>query len=300
MEGGYKFFLVSVMKPKAFDRFLVYLEVERNLSPNTIKSYRFDIFDFFSFLGGRKGFSQRSIRSYLAWLTRRNLSKRTIARRLASLRTYFRWLCREGLTTQDPIRGIHTPRFEPRLPVFLTRSEVEDLLRLQDEGSIWGLRDKALFELLYSSGLRVGELTGLRVSDVDLLGEMIRVVRKGNREMMIPIGSFAAASIVRYLDRRGVDLSSNEPLFLNRRGAGLSDRGVRDILNRYIRRLSIKKRVSPHVIRHTFATHLLNAGADLRFVQELLGHVSLSTTQVYTHVSHERLQEVYKACHPRA
>lgn len=288
---------------------MAYLEMERNFSLNTLRSYRTDILLFRKFLGSMdfKGVTHTSLRRYLSYLQKEGLARATIARKLASLRSFFRFLCRCGYVDLNPVESISTPKLSKRLPSFLYLKEVEELISLPDEKTAFGLRDKAILEFLYSSGARVGELVSLNLEDIDFLGGMARLFGKGEKERMVAIGSYALLALERYVERRDEftkrTKSNVEParaLFLNRWGKRLSSRGVRVIMDRYIKRLSFKKHVSPHTLRHTFATHLLDRGADLRSVQELLGHVKLSTTQVYTHVTREGLKRVYDRAHPRA
>ncbi|MDI6703065.1 MAG: site-specific tyrosine recombinase XerD [bacterium] len=291
------------------DEFMAYLEMERNLSLNTLRSYRTDILLFRKFLGfiNFKGVTHTSLRRYLSYLQKEGFARTTIARKLASLRSFFRFLCRWGYVDSNPVEPISTPKLSKRLPAFLYLKEVEELISLPDEKTAFGLRDKAILEVLYSSGARVEELVNLNLEDIDFLGGMAKLLRKGGKERMVPIGSYALQALERYIERRDEfvkRVKSNDEsacaLFLNRWGKRLSSRGVRMIMDRYIKRLSFKKHVSPHTLRHTFATHLLDRGADLRSVQELLGHVKLSTTQIYTHVTKEGLKEVYDRTHPRA
>jgi len=254
------------------------------------------------------------VRKFLAYLARKNFEKSTIARKLSSMRSFFKFLAQEKIIAQNPTVYIPTPRRMKKVPSFLDLDEVSLLLELPDSRTLLGLRDRAVLETLYGSGLRVSELVNLNISDVDFLGGMIKVKGKGAKERLVPIGQIGLSSIERYLGMRRApekeDYSkirrlqnlyySNELLFLNRQGARLGAQSVNRLLNKYIRLASIKKGVSPHTLRHTFATHLLDAGCDLRAVQEMLGHAALSTTQIYTHVTTERLKKVYKRYHPRA
>ncbi|MDI6792212.1 MAG: tyrosine recombinase XerC [bacterium] len=286
------------------DRFIQYLEGERNLSPHTRKAYQKDLeaFDQFVKEAGEPEVDQSLIRRYLGHLRIRNYSRRSIARKLASVRSYYRFLAERGLINTNPAYNLPAPKQESKLPAFLFQDEMKTLLSIPKEDNAFGLRDRAILEMLYTSGMRISELTGLNIDSIDYLGEVVKVWGKGGKERLLPIGSYAMRALERYLDQRDklVKDSSEKALFLNRYGKRLTDRWIRVMLNGYIRETSVNKRISPHTIRHSFATHLLDNGADLRAVQELLGHVSLSTTQIYTHVSGERLKAVYEKAHPRA
>jgi len=301
------------------DRFITHAKVERNFSRHPLVSYRADLESFINFLKRDGIYSldkvdRLEVRKFLAYLARKNFEKSTIARKLSSLRSFFKFLAQEKIIAQNPTIYIPTPRRMKKVPSFLDLDEVSLLLELPDSRTLLGLRDRAVLETLYGSGLRVSELVNLSIRDVDFLGGMIKVKGKGAKERLVPIGQIGLGSIERYLGMRRVlekeDSSkirslenlyySNEPLFLNRQGARLGGQSVNRLLNKYIRRASIKKGISPHTLRHTFATHLLDAGCDLRAVQEMLGHAALSTTQIYTHVTTERLKKVYKRYHPRA
>ncbi len=283
------------------DKFLRYLDIERNASSHTLLNYRLDL------LRGRQFFQQPweqvdhlAIRRYLAHLKQASLAKRTVARRLASLRSFFRFLCRDGLLKDNPAVAVSTPKLERRLPVFLTEQEVAQLLEASSDCGPWTLRDRAILETLYSTGIRVSELVGISMDDLDMIGGSIRVMGKGKRERLAPIGDRALQVIQAYLHERPQAMAGNRALFVNRRGGRLTSRSVQRLLGTWIKRTSIAQHVSPHTLRHSFATHLLNRGADLRSVQELLGHLHLSTTQIYTHVTTDRLKAVYDRAHPRA
>lgn len=286
-------------------RFIEYCEVERNFSSHTVRSYHSDLQRFVNFLKENKlSVGVSSIRNYLAFLQRKNLSRRTIARKLATLRSFFKFLCREDVIEDNPASMVTTPKLERRLPNFLEKYEMEKLLQLPDTKDPLGIRDRVILEFLYSSGFRVSELVSINIGDVDMLGETVRILRKGRKEAVLPIGSYALKAFCRYVESSRNQLlkgknSDQKALFLNSKGKRLTQRGIRFILNKYIARLGSQKKISPHDIRHTFATHLLNAGADLRSVQELLGHVNLTTTQIYTHVTKERLKSIYQRSHPR-
>ena len=285
------------------DRFLKFLEAEKNASPHTIKNYRSDLVEFFRFLGKNSPseVNYLAIRRFLAHLKEKDFLRTTVSRKLACLKSFFKYLTREHLVAANPASGIATPKRERRLPSFLETKEVEHLLE-STKGDSWEIkRDRAILETLYSSGIRVSELVGLDWNDMDLLSGLIKVRGKGKKERIVPIGSCAGNAIKEYMDATAVDSSNRSfPLFLNRSKTRLTDRSVRRITLKCAKRAALKKGISPHTLRHTFATHLLDRGADLRSVQELLGHAHLSTTQIYTHVSAKRLREAYDQAHPRA
>lgn len=289
------------------DAYIRYLRLERNASVHTLRNYRSDLMQFQSFLGDPasgtparlKEIDRLTIRGYMAALQERGLGKRSLSRKISALRSFFRFLRREGLLEDNPARRVWLPRVEKRLPSFLTREEVEDLLGAPDSSTLLGLRDRAILETLYSTGVRVGALVAMNRGDIDLLGDLARVREKGKKERLCPLGGYAVRALRDYL-KAFPGGNSGEPLFVNRSRKRLTAASVRKLLAKYIERAAIGKKITPHALRHSFATHLLNAGADLRAVQELLGHESLSTTQVYTHVSQERLKKVYDRTHPRA
>ena len=290
------------------DQFLTYLEVERNYSRNTVANYRVDLLDFKKFLI-RLNDSQPSIgeidhlaiRGYLGDLQERQLSRSTVLRKLSTLRSFFRYLARRGYLDTDPTSALATPKVRRKLPEFLELSEVEALLSAPDTKTIVGLRDQAILELLYSTGMRVGELLALNLPDMDRQSALVKVRGKGKKERILPVGRTAMTALDNYLARR-YELSSrpSQAIFLSQRGNRPDAKSIRRRIEKYARDADIKKKITPHTLRHTFATHMLNAGADLRSVQELLGHASLSTTQIYTHVTADRLKQVYEKAHPRA
>ena len=292
-------------------QYLEYIQGTKNVSPHTVSNYRRDIEQFVEFLRrlstGDFMFNAVDVllaRRYLASLVGKDYSRKTIARNIAALRSFFRYLCRVQVVDSNPFVGIRTPKLERRVPQFLDVPELDDLLKLPP-ATVLGRRDSALLELLYGAGVRVSELVGLSLQNIDLSEQYILVFGKGSKERIIPIGRLAVKAISSYLQESRPVLLRKQPektdaLFLNHTGTPLSDRSVRRILDKYVTRLAVHKRVTPHTLRHSFATHLLDKGADLRSVQELLGHVSLKTTQVYTHVSSERLVSVYRNAHPRA
>jgi integrase/recombinase XerC len=239
------------------------------------------------------------IRSFLARLHRSGLKKASAARKLASIRTFFRYLCREGVLDRNPARALLSPRVERRIPAHLEEAEVDRILDVPGDGAA-AVRARAILELLYATGIRCAELVGLDVAEVDLGSRMVRVLGKGRKERIVPFGNRAAQALRAYLPVRTGTRPTSDALFVNVRGGRLSDRSVRLILASRIRQVAVSRRTSPHTLRHSFATHLLERGADLRAIQELLGHASLSTTQRYTHVNARHLIEIYKKSHPRA
>jgi len=291
---------------KLAERFLVYLKIEKNYSPHTQISYAHDLAEFYRFLGAQSILvvDKDILRKYLANLSDQSLSKRTMARRMAVLRTFFRYLTREGHLKKNPVALLKNPKLEKKLPMVLDESEMSRLIE-SPENDLVGRRDRAILETLYSTGMRVSELVRLDTETVDFIGGACRVFGKGGKERLCPIGDKALQSIRRYLELR--DRSKEKKgnaLFLNhspnQAGSRLTARSVCRIVDRYVEMTSHREGVSPHTLRHSFATHLLNRGADLRSVQELLGHENLSTTQIYTHVSTQRLKEAYDKAHPRA
>lgn len=290
------------------EKFLNYLAVEKDCSKLTVVNYRKDLTAFREFLAERdcSGWlyvSQLDVRAYLAMLNRRHYATRTIARHVSALRSFYKYLLRENILSVSPMVRIRSPKLEKRLPTFLDETEVTELLELPD-ASLLGRRDQALLELLYATGCRVSELVGLTLERVDLANRFALLLGKGNKERLVPLGKVCCQALEAYYGAR-LELmrkyqAEHDYIFVNNRGGVLTDRSVRRILDKYINALALRKHVSPHTIRHTFATHLLDHGADLRSVQELLGHANLSTTQIYTHVTTERIASVYKKNHPRA
>ena len=292
------------------EKFYTYLEVEKNSSELTIANYRRDINHFISFIDQRysvgcqwRQIGQLDIRAYLAVLNEKKYARRTIARHISALRSFYKFLLRENLVDYSPLAKVRSPKLDKPLPVFLDELEISELLQLPDEMPL-GRRDAAALELLYATGCRVSELVGLTLERIDLTNRFVLLLGKGNKERIVPLGNTCCRVLqAYYVYRREIMLKHNEEheyVFVNSRGGILTDRSVRRILDKYISQLAIRKNVSPHTIRHTFATHLLEHGADLRSVQELLGHANLSTTQIYTHVTTERIASVYRKNHPRA
>ena len=286
------------------DKFLNYLIIEKNYSSYTATSYKTDLCNFEDFLNSRekKGVDLKNVdyfllRKFLSSLSDRNLNKRTLSRKISTLKSFFKFLMREGITTSNPAASLIYPRLDKPLPKFLTEKEIEEVLRLPEGNSLLKLRDRAIFEFLYSTGARVSELVSLKIEAIDLISGFVKVKGKARKERLLPLGDPAINCLKKYLDKRQ---DKNRALFINKRGGTLTDRGVRDIIDKYMKKASISLKLSPHAFRHSFATHLLNRGADLRSVQELLGHSSISTTQVYTHLNMESLKKVYQKAHPRA
>jgi integrase/recombinase XerD len=294
----------------AISAFLTHVRVEKGLSPNTVSAYGRDMLKFDVYAKKNKlvlkSVTRDDLVDFLSSLYRQNLESRTVARHLVTLRNFFRFAQITELIPEDPSINLESPKIRRSLPGYLRLEEVEKLLAQPDEKTAIGLRDRTMLEVLYSSGLRVSELTNLRVMDLDRAAGCVRCIGKGDKERIVPIGKKAISLVDRYLrDARPQLLAksqqSNSPvLFLNRRGSRLSRVGVWKILSAYGRRAGLRVALTPHMLRHSFATHLLERGADLRSVQLMLGHSDISTTQIYTHVVEERLKQIYKAHHPRA
>ena len=284
------------------ERFLNYLAIEKNYSPYTIVNYRIDLTEFDRFLtsqGGRdiKDIDYFVLRKFLGVLSEKNFNKRTLSRKISTLKSFFKFLMRESEVKSNPAVSLIYPRMDKNLPKYLTEEDVNRILSAHVGEGIWGLRDKAILEIFYSTGIRVAELVSLKKENVDLISGFIKVRGKGRKERLAPLGEPAIIALKKFLDLR---TDANQSIFTNQRGGSLTDRGVRDIIERYIRKSALALKVSPHTFRHSFATHLLNHGADLRSVQELLGHSSIATTQVYTHLTLDTLKAVYDKAHPRA
>jgi len=294
----------------AISSFLMHVRVEKGLSANTISAYRRDLVKFEGFAKKRKllveTVSRDDLVDFLAGLYREKLESRTVARQLVTLRNFFRWAQTQEIITEDPSMKLESPKIRKSLPGYLRLDEVDKLLNQPEEKTPLGLRDRAMLEVLYSTGLRVSELVSLRVSDLDSKVGSVRCIGKGDKERIVPIGRKALAMVDKYVREARPALvrqsnAANSPnLFVNQRGVSLSRVGVWKILSGYGRKAGLRQALTPHMLRHSFATHLLERGADLRSVQLMLGHADISTTQIYTHVVEERLKQVYKAHHPRA
>lgn len=291
--------------------FLQHLRLEKNASDLTIKSYGDDFESFYDYLNDRAGglvhpeaITIPVLRGYVSYLHECQYARTTIARRLAALRSFFRYTMREGITTSNPAKALRTPRAGRKLPHFLTTEQIGQLLETPPANDPMGLRDRAILETLYSAGLRVAELVALDLSSWDRTANILRVHGKGKKERIAPVGSFAVKALERWLEVRSPDPNGlpeeTNALFLNRFGRRLTTRSIGRMLDKYLKQTGLDRITSPHTLRHSFATHLLDGGADLRSVQELLGHKSLTTTQIYTHVSTRRMRETYESAHPHA
>lgn len=291
---------------EALRRYWIHLRGEKGLSPATLRAYRADLTDFAHHLQkNHPNFSitsldRSTVRPYLAEIGARPYARATLLRKYNALGAFFQFLVRSGALAGDPLAGLPRPRAEHRVPDFLSAPDMEALLAVQTPGR-YEKRNRALLELLYSSGVRVSELVGLDADHIDPWGGTLRVVGKGSRERLVPVGERALSAVRDHLRERGVEFPGGRgPVFVNGRGGRLTDRTVRTVVAAWARRAALAKRVHPHTLRHSFATHLLDRGCDLRSVQEMLGHKNLSTTQIYTHVSTARLRDVYQRAHPRA
>ncbi len=287
--------------------FHAYLRNELNLSPHTILAYVRDVGQFIGFVNSKgtlyddpHRIDPAFARSYLRWLELKNFSKKSVARKISSCRAFFRYLLREDKVKLNPFEHILSPKLGKRLPSFLYPEEVVKLLNAVNLKHKVGLRDLAILELIYASGMRVGEVAKLMADNVDLVSGEVLVQGKGARERVVLIGSHAISSVRDYLSSASYAAKEKRPLFMGRRGTRLTSRSIERMIRKYARKAGLKGRVTPHTLRHSFATHLLSGGADLKIVQELLGHSSLSTTQVYTHITKERLKSIYDKAHPRA
>jgi integrase/recombinase XerC len=302
------------MLVKQVEGFLTHLRVEKSASNLTLVSYRTDLKQFFDFMAGYQQvkadeiavdtLNHRMVREYISHMQNREFSRATMARKLASLRSFVKYLCRENILQGNPIAHVSTPKQEKRLPRFLYPIETSLLMEVPNTEKAAGMRDKAILETLYASGVRVSELVGINLVDLDLNEEWIKIRGKGNKERLAPLGRLAKEALVNYIERGRPYLlvkgdTGTDALFLNKFGNRLSARSIRNIINKYVEQVAINQRVSPHTLRHTFATDLLNGGADLRSVQELLGHVKLSTTQIYTHLTRDRIKTIHNETHPR-
>ena len=295
----------------ALESFLRYLRIERNASPLTLKSYAEDLHGLLEYLREQLGsvpspdeVTVSLLRGYVAYMHDCQYARSTVARRLACLRSFFRLCCREGLASTNPAQALRTPRLGRKLPHFLSTEQIAKLLEAPPANEPAGIRDRAMLETLYSAGLRVAELVSLNIQDWDRDADILRVLGKGRKERIAPVGSFAARALESWLKIRAPDdrtvPDDQAALFLNRFGRRMTTRSVGRMLEKYLKQTGLDRVTSPHTLRHSFATHLLDGGADLRSVQELLGHKSLTTTQIYTHISTRRLRETYEKAHPHA
>jgi integrase/recombinase XerD len=287
--------------------FLNYLRVEKGLSANTLQAYRRDLAKFALFASKREltldQFTHGTVIDFLRTLYLRKLDSRSVARHLVTIRHLFRFAFTEGIIKEDPAASVAAPKFRRSLPEFLSVAEVDRLLRQPDVTSTLGLRDKAMIELLYSTGLRVSELCGLKAADIQLEAGCLRCLGKGNKERLVPVGRAALELVVQYMKKSRMEILGEKTspyLFPCRSGTAVNRIAFWKLLAAYGRKAGLRKPLTPHMLRHSFATHLLDRGADLRSVQMMLGHADIATTQIYTHVVEERLKQVYKAHHPRA
>jgi len=292
---------------KELEQFLDYLRYEKNSSPHTLSGYRRDIEQYFSFIESKKiKYNQADntvIRSFLALLYNNNLKKSSAARKLAAVRSFYQYCVKKGWLEENPAKMVNTPKQEKNVPSFLSEEEMVLFLDLPVSDKPLKMRDRAVLELLYATGLRVSELVGIDLSDINFEERLLRVRGKGKKERIVPFGTVAEKKLNQYIKRRfwiNRGKIDKNAVFLNYRGERLSSRSVERIVDEYFRRSALKRKLSPHSLRHSFASHLLGRGADLRVIQELLGHESLATTQKYTHLNLKRLLEVYKKSHPRS
>lgn len=286
--------------------FMQYLKITKNYSENTIKNYELDLQEYKIYLDHKQitsfNVGYKEIRNYLEYLSKQKYSKASISRKISSLRTFYKFLYKSEKISNNPMTLISNPKKDKKLPKFLFINEVEELLSKPDK-SIAGLRDLLVMELLYSTGLRVSELVNIKLTDINYTEKTIKVLGKGAKERVVIYGTICSDILNDYLSKSRSKIKNNTNtnyLIINQKGGKLTDRSVRNIISKYISQTGIKKNISPHTLRHTFATHLLDNGADLKAVQELLGHADLGTTQIYTHISDERLRESYRKNHPRA
>jgi len=295
--------------------YISFLKNEKNYSNNTIISYKNDLLQLLNYLKEYKiikrdniKYIDRSImRKYIVYLKKCDYSVRSICRKISTIRSFFKFLSREGMVDINPTINLITPKIVKKLPSFLYLEEINKLIETPSGHTILGIRDRAILELLYGTGMRVGELVNLSIRDIDLYEKTVRVFGKGSKERILPLGNPSIRAVQEYLTSRDIfrknislDKIDQNALFLNRFGGRLSVRSIRRLLIKYMKMADLNKKISPHVLRHSFATHLLGGGADLRSVQELLGHESLSTTQIYTHITKERLKEIYNKSYPRS
>jgi len=277
--------------------FIHYIEYQRNYSLHTIYAYKADLKQFLSFVDYHfESVDREIIRKYLFYLKEKNYNPKSIGRKVACLKSFFGFLVRRGHVKTNPTLLVLSPKIPERLPSFLTIQEVERILESASDNSKMGLRDRTMMELLYSSGIRVGELVSLKMEDINITDETIKVKGKGGKQRIVPIGSYALKYLFEYFKKRGLRPGF---VFLNKKNHGLTTRSVERIVKKYAKIAGINKKITPHVFRHSFATHMLDRGADLRTVQEMLGHSDIATTQIYTHITVQRLKEFYEKHHPR-
>ena len=289
------------------NKFVIYLKDEKNYSDYTITNYSIDIEEFYVFLKKEnitrlQDVDYKMLRKYLNYMTENKYSNKTISRKLSSLRTFFKYLVKKEIINNNPMILISNPKEEKKLPKYLNYGEIEKILEIPNKETTLGLRNACILEILYSTGIRVSELVNLKISDIDFYNKKIRVLGKGNKERIVLFGNRCEHLLERYIKESRVVLNKKkiEYLFLNNLGQNISVRSIENIIDKIEKEACLKFSISPHVFRHTFATHLLDNGADLNSVKELLGHENLNTTAIYTHVSNERLRKVYLDCHPRA
>lgn len=288
------------MKKKIND-FLFYMKNFKSSSPHTLRAYKRDLLDFYKFIQEMnldyKSVTRSNLRSFLFKLKDKNLTKKTISRKISGVRSFYRFLLKEGYINKNPLLTLELPKVEKRLPTFLTEEEALKLINFPDKKTILGLRDNLILKMLYSTGMRVSELVSLRISELDLDKGEVVIKGKGNKERVVFLPEDILEDIKFYIQKRK---KNSNFLFLNRKGKLLTDKGIRLLVEKYAKKVIPYKKITPHTLRHTFATHLLTNGADLRSVQELLGHTKLSTTQIYTHLTKENLKKVYKNFHPHS
>jgi integrase/recombinase XerC len=289
------------------ETFLQYLKEHKNYSPHTIRNYRIDLDQFFEFLETFEleisGLGRAELRMFLGELKRRHLKKTSVARKLAALKSFFRFLKRNHLVEKNPAALVSSPKLDKPLPKFLTLIEMDKLFEIIDTNTMLGLRNRVVMELFYATGMRISELVSIKMKQLDLDNQIVRVLGKGKKERIVPFGSPAGRWLRKYIAKRRDFLIekghlAEEHLFVNKDGVGISARGIRGIVDRFLYLAADRHGLSPHALRHTFATHLLDNGADLRAIQELLGHSSLATTERYTHITHDRLLKIYRNAHP--
>jgi len=285
-----------------FDSFLSYIELEKEYSKNTVSSYKNDLDDFKEFLTKIDKdpieIDKKDIFNYLVFLSKKKLKPASLRRKISALRSFYKFLIREELIENDPTIDLTLPKKDKVLPDVISVEEIEKLVNIIPEKGFKGKRDRALIELLYSSGLRVSEIINLKINEIDLKNGYLKCFGKGSKERIVPFGSFAKDLLIEYIEERDKNNINSDLLFVTKKGKKIVRQEINNILNRYAKKSKLKKKIHPHMLRHSFATHLLERGADLRSVQELLGHVDISTTQIYTHLTKEHLREVYMNSHP--